>query len=137
MATTLPKRETVSSVVRTEDDSFPSGQWLVKRQGNDPGRMPIPCVSCAQSVNEKSPTGFDPSTEFGGRFESRGDSDTRESFGEMPSPVPFYPPLTHRCPYEDSVRCTCRDRFFSRMSLTSSAIFVALVAFSGICHAKK
>lgn len=130
MATTLPKSEN-SRQHRTPDDSFPDDKWLVKRVGNDHGRMPIPCVSCAQSVKNGRPIGYDPSVELGGLFQSRGNSDVRESFE---SPAPY---IEHRCPYADSGPCTCRARYAHRMSFTASAVLVAVAALWGLANCKR
>lgn len=132
MATTLQKIEETTGQ-RTPDDSFPDDKWLVKRKGNDSGRMPVPCVSCAQSVKHGPPIGYDPAVELGGLFQNRGNSDVRESFDDFPPRVPY---ATHRCPYEGDGPCTCRDRYNHRMFLTSSACVVAIVALFGLANCK-
>jgi hypothetical protein len=134
MATTLQKIEEQCGL-RTVDDSFPDDKWLVRRVGNDPGKMQKPCVACAQSVKGGPPIGYDPASERIGLFQSRGDSDVRERFGEfdLPPPVPY---LTHRCPYVCD-ECTCHRRYHHRMSLTSSACLLVLVALWGLTTCKK
>jgi hypothetical protein len=132
MATTLQKIEEAHGL-RTVDDSS-DDRWLVRRRGNNNLRMPVPCVSCAQSVKHGPPIGYDPAVELGGLFQNRGNSDVRESFGDLPHPVPY---MTHRCPYANDGPCTCRDRYNHRMFLTSSACLVAIVALVGLTSCKR